>query len=107
MLDRIAGGHAMVVTLSPRAEELIRRQLETGPYQSADEVIEQALSLLDEHERRQHLRAMIQVGLDQLDRGEVIPLTPELWDEIDREVDERLLRGDQPNPDVCVRRATA
>jgi len=72
-----------------------------GQYKDASQVIDQALRLLEEHERRQQLRAKIQVGLDQIDRGEVVPVTPELWDEIDRQVDERFLRGDQPNPDAC------
>jgi antitoxin ParD1/3/4 len=92
----------MSVTLTPQAEARIRQKVEAGPYRTPDEVVEEALGLLDERDRRlDALRAKIRVGLDQLDRGEGIELTPALWDEIDREVDERLRRGDRPNPDVC------
>jgi antitoxin ParD1/3/4 len=92
----------MSVTLTPQVEDQIRHWVETGFYPDANAVIRDALRLLEQqHDRFETLRAKIQVGLDQLDRGEGIPLTPELLDEIDREVDERLRRGDHPNPDVC------
>jgi antitoxin ParD1/3/4 len=90
----------MTVTLTRQHQDLVERMIATGQYEDAEEVIGQALRLLEEHERFQQLRSKIQVGLDQLDRGEGIVVTSEFWDELDREVDERLLRGDQPNPDV-------
>ncbi len=47
------------------------------------------------------LRAKLQVGLDQMERGDTVLLTPGLLDEIDREVQERFRRGDEPDLDVC------
>ena len=91
----------MTVTLTPQLEALIREKVEAGSYRTADEVIAEALRLLDERDRLARLRAAIAVGDAQLARGEGIPYTPELLDEIDREVDERLRRGEQPSPDVC------
>lgn len=92
----------MSVTLTPQIEDQIRQLVESGAYPNANAVIQDALGLLKQRrDRFETLRAKIRVGLDQLDRGEGIPLTPELLDEIDREVDERLRRGDRPNPDVC------
>jgi antitoxin ParD1/3/4 len=91
----------MSVTLSPRAEALIREKVAAGPYRSADEVIEAALDALDERERLAQLRAMLQVGIDQLDRGEGMPFTPQLLDEIEREAAEAYRRGEQPRPEVC------
>jgi hypothetical protein len=62
----------------------------------------EAIRLLDEREDQlDTLRAKIRIGLDQLDRGEGIEMTPDVWDDLDREVDERLRRGDTPNADVC------
>jgi antitoxin ParD1/3/4 len=90
----------MVVTLSPEAEELVRRRLEMGPYRSVDEVIEEALQALDERDRLVRLRAAIAIGDAQIARGEVIPYTADLMDEIEREAEEADLRGDEPNPDV-------
>lgn len=91
----------MSVNLTPQVENLIRRKIAAGPYRSADEVIEEALPALDERDRLASLRAAIAVGDAQLARGEGIPYTPELMDEIEREAEEAYLRGDQPNPDVC------
>jgi Arc/MetJ-type ribon-helix-helix transcriptional regulator len=70
-------------------------------FDSRSEALREAVRLLDERDHLQHLRALLAVGLEQADRGELIELTPELLDEIDREVDERLRRGDLPNPEVC------
>jgi antitoxin ParD1/3/4 len=91
----------MSVTLAPELADRIREKIAAGRYRTANEVVEEALQALDERERLEQLRAKLQVGIDQLDRGEGIPFTPELLDEIDREVDERLRRGEQPSPDVC------
>jgi antitoxin ParD1/3/4 len=88
----------MSVSLSPQVEDLIRQKVEAGLYADANSVVREALRLLDEHDRRlQRLRLALAEG----EQGEGIPYTSELLDEIDREVDERLRRGEQPSPDVC------
>lgn len=46
------------------------------------------------------LRARIQVGLDELDRGEGEEWTPALMERISREADELYRRGEQPDPDA-------
>jgi antitoxin ParD1/3/4 len=90
----------MNVSLTPELEAPVRRKVETGDYNSASEVVREALQLLDERDRLKRLRAAIAIGDAQLARGEGIPYTSELLDEIDRDVDERLLRGEQPWPDA-------
>lgn len=91
----------MSVTLSPHAEGLIQEKIAMGPYRSADEVIEEALRALDERDRLAKLRAAIAVGDAQLARGEGIPYTSELMDEIEREAAEAFQRGEKPRLDVC------
>ena len=92
----------MSVRLTPEVEALIRQKVDSGQYASADEVIQAAIRLLDERDQRlQHLRALLAVGLEQERRGELIDFTPELLDELDREVEELFQRGEQPSPDVC------
>lgn len=86
----------MTVTLTPQLEALVRQKVDGGSYRTADEVIAEALSLLDERDRRRRLVAALDAGA----QGEGIPFTTELLDEIDREVDERVRRGDTPSPDV-------
>lgn len=70
----------MNVSLTPQLDQLVRAKVESGLYTSASEVVREALRLLDEQDRvrqqrLEELRAAIDVGLDQLDRGESSP-----WD---------------------------
>ena len=65
----------MDVHLSPEAEELLQQRLKTGRYSSVNEIVHEALRLLDEQDRfidlrREELRAKIAEGLDSLRRGE-------------------------------------
>ena len=91
----------MSIQLTAHAEALIREKIDSGEYAMADEVVQAAIRLLDERDRLQHLRSLLAVGLEQADRGELIDFTPELLDDIEREVEERFGRGEHPNPDVC------
>lgn len=65
----------MNVSLTPELERFVHAKVKSGRYLSASEVVRQALRLLEERERqRDHeveaLRAKLQIGLDQLERGE-------------------------------------
>jgi antitoxin ParD1/3/4 len=91
----------MSVTLSPRAEALIQVKLVGGRYRDVDEVIEEALLALDERERLETLRAKLQIGIDQLDRGEGVLFTPEWSAERARIARERAAAGEAPDPDNC------
>jgi antitoxin ParD1/3/4 len=68
----------MNVNLTPQLEELIRRKVQSGLYNSASEVVREALRLLDEQDRirtvrLEGLRREIQIGLAELDRSDVAP----------------------------------
>ena len=91
----------MSVTLTPEHEAIVQERVASGRYGDAHEVIGDALRLLEEHERLEHLRALLEVGRQDELRGDLVTVTPELFEEIDRRVEERFLRGDEPNPDVC------
>jgi antitoxin ParD1/3/4 len=61
----------MNITLSPQLEEIVRRMVESGGYDSPEDVIRQALELLDRRDKNlAWLRKEVQKGLDQLERGE-------------------------------------
>jgi antitoxin ParD1/3/4 len=91
----------MNVSLTPELEAMIRQQVDSGRYYNASEVVREALRLLDEHQRIQHFRSLLAVGLEQAQRGEFVEFTPEWIEGLDRGVDERFRWGDEPNPDVC------
>ena len=90
----------MNVTLSPHLEALVRSKVDSGRYSDANAVIREALEMLDEHERTERLRAAVAIGFDQLERGEAIPYTPDLFAQLKREAREHSERGHQVNPDV-------
>ena len=91
----------MNVSLTPELEAMIRQQVDSGRYNSASEVVREALRLLEEHQRVQHLRSLLAVGLEQAQRGELVEFTPELLEDIHRRAEEGFRRGEKPKPDVC------
>ena len=67
----------MNVSLTPALEKLIQKKVETGLYNSASEVIREALRLLEEQDRLrrirlENLRKEIAIGVDQADRSELV-----------------------------------
>ena len=91
----------MVVRLTPHVAELIQRKIAAGHYRSADEVIVDALDALEQRDRLVRLKAAIAIGDAQLARGEGVQYSAQVMDEIEREADEALRRGDEPGTDVC------
>ncbi|MCY7273025.1 MAG: type II toxin-antitoxin system ParD family antitoxin [Phormidesmis sp. CAN_BIN44] len=67
----------MTIALTTTQEQLIERLVNTGRYGNVSEAIDTALQLLEERERHyaqwlEATRQKVQVGLDELDRGEGI-----------------------------------
>ncbi|MCD6032611.1 MAG: Bacterial antitoxin of ParD toxin-antitoxin type system [Thermomicrobiales bacterium] len=92
----------MVIHVTPEIEADIRQRVESGEYADESEVLREALRMLNVRERRvQEIRASIEEGLAELERGEGIELTPEVMEEISREADELIRLGVLPKPDVC------
>ena len=61
----------MNVSLTPELERLVNEKVESGLYQTASEVVREALRLLkDRDQAREQLRADVQAGFAQLARGE-------------------------------------
>ena len=65
----------MNVSLTPELEKLINEKLQSGQYQNAAEVIEEALRALQEREeterrKLEELRRSLQDASEQIDRGE-------------------------------------
>jgi antitoxin ParD1/3/4 len=73
----------MNLSLTPELEQLINERLESGMYNSASEVIHEALRLLQERDelqrhRQEELRREIAVGLAEADQGALAPLDIEV-----------------------------
>jgi antitoxin ParD1/3/4 len=66
----------MTVTLTPDQEKFIAERMNKGGYSSPEKVLEEGLKLIEakeEYERRLiELKGEIQIGIDQINRGEVV-----------------------------------
>ena len=79
----------MNVSLTPELEEYVAGKVQKGLYRSQSEVVRQALRLLQEQDRLLEarlakVRADVAVGLEQADRGELIPM-----DEVEARLNKR------------------
>ena len=84
----------MNVHLGEHFDALIRKQVESGRYANASEVVREGLRLLEERERAQRwLRAELHIAEEQIERGELIEFTPELLDCLSREAEENARNG--------------
>ncbi len=93
----------MQVDLPPRLEAMIREKVDSGEYPDPASVITEAVRLLaerDERHKLERLRAALQVGIDQIERGEVVEWTPELHATLLENARRRAREGDRPSPDV-------
>lgn len=72
----------MNVSLTPELEKYIQKQVVSERYQTASEVVRQAIRMMQQAEvydqaRLEALRQDIRTGLDQIDRGEYIEISNE------------------------------
>ncbi len=68
----------MNVSLTPRLEKYINRKVKEGKYQTASEVVRDALRAMEERDKKlEWLREQIRPALEQIKRGEFSDLSME------------------------------
>jgi antitoxin ParD1/3/4 len=82
------------IPLTPELEQLVKDKVNSGRYHSVSEVMGEALRLLDERDRIREqrlaeLKAKIQVGIEELERGEGID-----GEEVFAEIEEDIRRAE-------------
>jgi antitoxin ParD1/3/4 len=93
----------MNVHLTPELEQMVQNKVKTGRYNSASEVMREALRLMDERDQmknmqKEELRKKIAAGLKSLDEGKGVDgeaVFARLEAELDEEIrieDERILQ---------------
>lgn len=79
----------MVIQLTPKLEARVEEIMTAGHFSSAEEVVDAALKLLGERERRiAELEAALEAAEKQADEGRTIPYTPQLLERLEREATE-------------------
>ena len=74
--------------VEPSIEERIQRQIDSGRFADASEVMTKALDVLENEQKLRVLRELIDEADESVARGEVYEKTPTFWDEILAEADE-------------------
>jgi len=79
----------MTLELGEESERIIRRKVESGDYQSADEVVGAALRLLDEWDETEleELRREVARGIEDADQGRLTD-GPEVFAALRRKLDQ-------------------
>ncbi|HEX3302925.1 MAG TPA: type II toxin-antitoxin system ParD family antitoxin, partial [Thermomicrobiales bacterium] len=83
----------MNIYLGKHFEEFIRKQVESGRYANASEVVREALRLYEDNEiKLERLRAKIAEGMASIERGNVIEIDDldAYFDDLIRRVTERV-----------------
>lgn len=88
----------MNIYLGEHFEEYIRRQIASGRYTSAAEVMRDALREHENKTKLERLRKHIAEAQEEYDRGEGRPMNDEFWSELELEIEaetgaERLKSG--------------
>lgn len=78
----------MTIELQPSILDAIHRRVASGRYHDADEVVSEALRLLDERDQHERLKAAVAVGIEDARRGDVVRWTPDFMERLQREADE-------------------
>ena len=81
--------------------EIIQRKVDEGLYADVETAFAEAARLLDEYDYNKELRAKLQEGIDQAERGETVPWTRELSRQILEQAKELHRLGIRPDDDVC------
>ena len=73
--------------------DILKRKVKSGLYQSEDDVIDSALRLLDERDMYlQELKEKVRVGIEQITDGDYVEYTSETLHELFDEIEEEGLK---------------
>lgn len=88
----------MVIQLAPETEALLDELVQRGTYPDRESAIAEALRVLKERDQYALLKAAIDVGFEQYERGETVPWTPDYFDRVRQEAVD-LARSGKPIKD--------
>jgi antitoxin ParD1/3/4 len=92
---------SMHVNLSPEMESFVKDRVASGFYGNATEVIRDAIRRMQAEESRAAAwRAAIQLGDEQIERGEGVPYTPQHLDAITERAKAAIHSGQPLDADV-------
>ena len=92
----------MNARLPKQTEDEIQELVNSGDFADSTDVVVRGVHLLTEQRKHlEHLRGLLQEGLDAAERGEGFEFTPHLMGKIREESRTLAYSGEPLNPDVC------
>jgi antitoxin ParD1/3/4 len=95
----------MRIELPDQLEAYIQYKIDSGLYSNGAEVIRDALRhMMDDDEdaaKALRLREAVQVGFEQIERGEGVAYSPQLIQEAKQRARARAQQGHKPKPEVA------
>ena len=91
----------MDITLTPETEAVIRKKVADGRFANASDVVAPAVMLLDDQDRLEYLRRLVDEADQQVRDGKTMAWSPELRQRLREEAGELVRQGIPPDPDVC------
>jgi antitoxin ParD1/3/4 len=90
------------IQLSDETIEILQRKIDQGLYADAETAVAEAVRRLNDKDHDDEaLLDKLQIGINELERGDGIPWNEETKQRILREGRAAYERGDLPDPDVC------
>ena len=89
----------MNISLTPELEKLVNDEVKSGQYKSANEVVREGLRLVRlRREKIAALRREIQIGVEEIERGEYVEYTSveELFADVEAAVVKRAAKKRKP-----------
>ena len=84
----------MVIQLNPALQSIVEEFVESGSFDDPEAVLEASLALLQRREAQlRWLRNEVQLGFDQIERGELVVYTPETMARLVSESESRSALG--------------
>lgn len=93
----------MTITLSPRTAAIIQDRLDSGRYANVDEIIKEAMLLLEAQEHFECLRASLIEEEEDIQNGRGFEWAPELRQQTWEKAMEMARQGVPLDPDDCPR----
>jgi antitoxin ParD1/3/4 len=88
----------MNVYLGEHYEEFLKKKVAEGRFTSVSEVIRDALRFYERKEYDEYVHRLVAEAIDDVNNGRVYEVTPEFWEELDRDID-AAIEQDLPIPE--------
>lgn len=88
----------MNIYLGEHYEEFLKKKVAEGRFTSVSEVIRDALRMYEKQAHDEEIARLVAEAIDDVNNGRVHEVTPEFWEELDRDIDTAIAQ-DLPIPD--------